>query len=581
MLDNKWEKMIKKVDFAFQPIVNMQTGEIYAVEALLRNTKNIGFHSIFNFFDEAYNDGVLYQLDLSLRLKAFEKFSRIDIKDLNLFYNLDNRLLYMMDFRLGNTDKILKSLDIDKKKICFELSERGTLKDPSSVTNLVIRYKQEKFKIAIDDFGTGVAGFQMLYYAEANYIKIDRFFIQNIQNDNKKRLFCSRIIDMAHIMGISVVAEGVETKEEYYACLELGADLLQGYFVQKPQKDIEDIKPVYKEIKKLYEKNLRVDKSNKIDDSKIEKIDPLEIKDLTFHNVFSYFKKHKDSSFIPIVDEYRHIIGILYEEDIRYLSYSQYGMSLACNCETSIKLKNHLKKFVCADIGWSVDKILEIYNGSNNISKGIFITTGNRYYGFVSLQNLLYMSYRRNLEIATEKNPLTKLDGNRSIDRFFVEAFKKERTQIYTFVYFDFNNFKQFNDVYGFRNGDRAILMFRDILKKYIDRDVLIAHIGGDDFFLGYRDGEFKDIYEAVFDAMEIFKDQASSLYSKDDREQGFIITKDRFGIERKFELLSVSAAIIEIHPDNTQSTLNEIIGEAKKVSKKMSYPLGISIVEK
>jgi len=579
MLSSRWEKMVKKVDFAFQPIVSIQSGEIYAVEALLRNVKDAGFHSIFNFFDEAFSDNVLYQLDLSLRLKAFEKFSKIDIDELNLFYNIDNRLLYMLDFRLGNTDKILKKLDIDKKKICFELSERGTLQDPSSVTNMVTRYKQEEFKIAIDDFGTGVAGFQMLYYSEADYIKIDRFFIQNIQNDNKKRLFCSRIIDIAHIMGISVIAEGIETKEEYYTCLEIGADFAQGYFIQKPKKDIKEILPVYDNIKKLYEKNLRSNKANRIDEDKIEYIEPIYIEELNFHTIFKYFKKYKNYSFVPIIDKYRYIVGVLFEEDIRYLSYSQYGMSLACNCETSIKLKNHLRKFVSVDIGWSVDKILEIYNANKNVNKGLFVTNSNKYYGFLSLQNLLYLSYKRNLEIATEKNPLTKLDGNRSIDRFFMEAFKKDRKNIYTFIYFDFNNFKQFNDLYGFRNGDRAILLFRDIFKKYIDKSSLIAHIGGDDFFAGFIDVRYKKIYDIASVIMEKFKEQASSLYSQKDREAGYIVTKDRFGIERKFDLLSVAAAIIEIHPGNTKKELDNEIGKIKKVSKLSSKPVGVCFV--
>ncbi len=186
MLNKKWQDILNKLDFAFQPIVNVKTGKLYAVEALLRNVKKAGlYHSIFSLFDDAYHDGVLYQLDLELRYIAFSKFALISIPNIQLFYNLDNRLAYVIDFSHGNTLKILDQLNLDKKQICFELSERGTMQDPSAITNMVNRYKQEGFDIAIDDFGTGIAGFQLLYYAEANFIKIDRFFIDNIHKDSK------------------------------------------------------------------------------------------------------------------------------------------------------------------------------------------------------------------------------------------------------------------------------------------------------------------------------------------------------------------------------------------------------------
>ncbi len=115
-----------------------------------------------------------------------------------------------------------------------------------------------------------------------------------------------------------------------------------------------------------------------------------------------------------------------------------------------------------------------------NDAKGIFVSKDSIYYGFISLNNLLLLSYKRNLEIAENQNPLTKLPGNSQIDEFIYSVFdKKLQAQI---VYFDFNDFKPFNDTYGFRLGDRAILMFSEILQKHLSRESFIAHIGGDDF---------------------------------------------------------------------------------------------------
>ncbi|MGB5866853.1 MAG: EAL domain-containing protein, partial [Arcobacteraceae bacterium] len=481
MLDNKWKKIVSKLDFAFQPIVNVKSGNLFAVEALLRNFHEAGnFHSIFNLFDDAFHDGILYQLDLELRYKALEKFSKLNIKNIQLFYNLDNRLLYMPDFSHGNTSLILENLNLDKKSICFELSERGTLQDPSSITTMVNRYKQEGYDIAIDDFGTGIAGLQLLYYAEANFIKIDRFFIQNIQSDAKKRLFCSSIINMAHIMGMRVIAEGIESKEEYYTCKDLGADLLQGYFIQKPKLELEKIKPKYDEIADLFKNDKRYFSTNLVDKQKIEVIKPILI-ETSLHDLFIYFKENPENSFVPIVDRLNNLCGVIYEKDIKKISYSQFGIALAKNDNDHTKIKKFIKHVVSAEITWGVDKILEIYNMNKHSTSGIYITKNNKYFGFLSVHDLLDISYNRNLEMAEDQNPLTKLPGNKKIEEYLINGFDSKK--LFHIVYFDFNDFKPFNDHYGFRQGDRAISLFATLLKAQSTSNNFIAHIGGDDFF--------------------------------------------------------------------------------------------------
>lgn len=578
MLPNRWEKALRELDFAFQPIVGITTGKTVAVEALLRNTKEAGFLSIFNCFDEAFADGVLYQFDLRLRQKALEKFDTLQIDNIQLFYNLDNRLLYMPDYKTGNTQKILEKLNLSKKTLCFEMSEKGTLKDPNSITNMVNMYKQEGYDIAIDDFGTGISGLKLLYYSEPNFIKIDRFFIQNIERDSKKRHFCSSIIKMAHTMGIRVIAEGVETPMEYYTCKDIGADFIQGYLIQKPKTEVSKIKIAYKEVIELYQEDKRKNEQNKIDKDKIEFIEPLR-EDSTLHTLFSYFQKHQSNTFVPIIDKFNHLVGVVEEKDIKKISYSQYGLALAQNTSFSSKLGSFMKKFVAAELSWGIDKILELYNiNESQVNNGIFITQNGKYFGFIGVHNLLLLSYKRNIEIAKDQNPLTKLPGNRKIEQFINDTLNDTQENVYHFVYFDFNDFKPFNDTYGFRQGDRAILMFADILQK-LPKDIFIGHIGGDDFFVGFTNETYEAVYSIVNEIQIDFARSAKSLYSKEDLANGSIMAKDRFGILRNFELLTVSAGIIEIKSDITNS-FDDILGSLKKSSKFSCSPVGISIID-
>lgn len=569
-----WNQIIDKLDYAFQPIVYSHTGKLYAVEALIRNVQNIsGLNAIDDLFNMAFNDDYLYELDLQLREKAIKKFSNIEIEDLRLFYNLDNRIIYNKNLSAGNTSKILKKYKLNKSAICFELSEKGTAIEQNALSTMIQRYRENGYSIAIDDFGIGVSGLKLLYFSEAQIIKLDRFFISNIDQDSKKKLFCSSIIEMAHIMGMQVIAEGIETVKEFYTCKDIGADFIQGYLVQKPTVEINEIKSLYNNILTLINEDKRNNPNATIDEEFIEPIIALSVNS-SLYELFVHFKESTKNNFVPIVDEYDNFLGIIYETDIKKISYSQYGLALAQNKTFSSSLIKYLKSALYVEISWGIDKILEMYNQNSKDALGIFITQGNKYRGFINLNSLLTLSYKRNIEIATNQNPLTKLPGNNQIEKFIEKTLKRNQKTITHIIYFDFNDFKPFNDIYGFRLGDRAILIFSELLQKRYPKDSFIAHIGGDDFFVGLKNHKFEEVFELTNKVQIEFKNSVENLYSKKDKENGLLIAKDRFNIERSFNLLSVSSAIIEINPKSNISNFDNTLNVLKKASKGSCKPI-------
>ena len=569
-----WDEIIDKLDYAFQPIIYAQSGKLYAVEALLRNVQDIpNITTIDDLFDLVFSNDYLYEFDLLLREKAIKKFANINIPNLKLFYNLDNRIIYNKNYSSGNTQKILTKYNLSKDKIIFELSEKGTSIEQNALSTMLQRYKQSGYSIAIDDFGIGVSGLKLLYFSEANIIKIDRFFISNIDQDSKKKLFCSSIIDMAHIMGMQVIAEGVETQKEFYTCKDIGADFIQGFLVQKPTKNINEILPIYNDISNLILDDKREDQNKFIDEQFIDKIEPLPVNS-SLYDIILHFKKNTEHNFVPIVDEFKYFLGIIYESDIKKISYSQYGLSLAQNQNFSTTLLKYLKPALSVEISWGIDKILEMYNLNFQNSLGIFITNSDKYLGFINLNSLLTMSYKRNIEIATNQSPLTKLPGNKQIERFIANSFRNIQINTTHIIYFDFNDFKPFNDIYGFRQGDRAILIFSELLQKRYPKNSFIAHIGGDDFFVGLTDFTFEDVFELTLDIQNEFKYSAKNLYSNEDKELGYIVSKDRFGTTRNFNLLSVSCAIVEINCKSNILNFDDTLNSMKKESKSSKEPV-------
>lgn len=581
-LPKKWIQNLKILDFAFQPILNIHTGKIFAVEALLRNYKEAGFTSIFELFDEVYKDNLLYSFDLKLRKKAFKKYMMIkDYENIKLFYNLDNRLLEMPNYKQGNTSKILDSHNINKNNICFEISERFEVSSSNGIQELLSHYKNEKFCIAIDDFGVGYSGYKLLYDITPDVIKIDRFFLNNIQNDMKKKLIARCITHLAIQLGIKVIAEGVESKEEFFICKDLGCHFVQGYFVQVPTLDTNEICKEYQHITNLVKNDKRLTNPECSMEQFVDKQSPLTM-DMDMSSIVDFFQKNPHTRAVPIVNSNYEPVGILQEHSIKELIYSPYGRSLMSNDSIKkSKLRYLIEPCGTTEINCNISTIIELFS-NNPESIGIILTKNSKYHGFLSARAIITIMNEQNLIYAREQNPLTKLPGNSMIEKYLYEV--SANKNFYILCYFDLDNFKAFNDAYGFRNGDRALQLFADILKKNLSHDFFKAHIGGDDFFIAIecKESEQEKYIRKIDKLIKKFCDDARELYSKEDKENGFILSMNRDGDKKKFPLLSTSASILlvrDISKKRDTAILNEIFSFQKKVAKQEENHISISSV--
>ncbi|MCE5271798.1 EAL domain-containing protein [bacterium] len=557
---DKWTRICQVFDYAFQPIVNIHTGSCYGYEALLRNYEKAGFQSIQDVFDTAYYEGVSVLLDFMLREKAIQKFAGIKscVKQ-KLFFNIDNRTLLDPGYTQVNYTSLFDKYHLPLYSLCVEISERHDfetfilhdIKGLNTIKDMLKFFREGHYKIAIDDFGSGLSGLEMLYHSEPDYIKIDRFFIGDIEKDARKKLFVSSILNMVHILGVIVIAEGVENEHEFYVCKEIGCDYIQGYFIQRPQLDEAELRDKYDLIADLNQK----DRRSKLTDQdiiarRLEYIEPISlynsqdtITDIDF--IFDSFRRNKSNSFFPLVGSTGEPIGVIREIDLKEFVYSPYGRFLLKR-KSSNSLLDFVSRMPVSEINTRVEKILEIFSQDVQ-SEGILITSGGRYVGFLSASSLVKLLNEKNIAEARDQNPLSKLPGNAIINQYISEAMVNSG-ESFVFVYYDFDNFKPFNDIYGFRQGDRAIQIFSDILKDSANqKKCFLGHVGGDDFFCSYRENEI-EAQAAVSSVQEIiqrFSEDVKSLYKPQDRENGFIIAVSREGKKKKFPLLSVSAGVL------------------------------------
>lgn len=234
------------IETAFQPIVETSSGAVFGYESLMRGHDRLGFRSPLDLLDRAHEAGQLLALEHMVNSRALAAFAALpDFASRTLFVNLDSRLVTEAADVVDRLSGHLKRAGIPASSICFEISERFDNGSMPAFGKLLVRLRQEGFKLAIDDFGAGHSGMKALCDHPFDYLKIDRHFVSGLDADARRRQLVKSTVNLAHVLGIRVIAEGVETEAEFVACRDAGCDLVQGWYVAHPQTDMSALQAVY------------------------------------------------------------------------------------------------------------------------------------------------------------------------------------------------------------------------------------------------------------------------------------------------------------------------------------------------
>ncbi len=452
----------------------------------------------------------------------------------------------MPDYQPGVTREILARHGLTTDAICLEISERHDAVSSEASRRTLQQYRQQLFRIAVDDYGTGFSGLQLLYQSEPDFVKIDRFFIEGISTDPRKKLFVSNVINLAHMLGVLVIGEGVETEEELRVCREIGCDLVQGYYVQRPVTDTSALLSTYEKVAESARSDLRAP-AQATAEALASRIDrPAAICACAgMQEVLRYLREDASATFVIIVDKHDAPLGIVRQSTISRFVYSQFGWALLAGRYEPIA--DYVSHCPVAEIHSPVDQLMAMFSVATDSAEGVILVDNGRYAGFISAGELLKAVNERDLEAARDSNPLTRLPGNSRIGQIVRDALADTGAG-YVFAHFDFDDFKPFNDAYGFRRGDRVIQMFADGLRQTAELvGAFVGHIGGDDFYWVSDTSRlgFEATMGILRDVAAKFRRDVQSLYSREERERGGILGVDRLGEARLYPLLGVSIAAL------------------------------------
>jgi EAL domain-containing protein (putative c-di-GMP-specific phosphodiesterase class I) len=217
------------ITMAFQPIVDIEDGSVFAYEALVRGKDGEPAGAVLGRITPENR----FAFDQRCRVRAVEMGAALGIAT-NLSINFMPNAVYEPRQCIRSTLDAAARTGFPISRIVFETTEDERVPDPERLKAILAEYKHQGFMTAIDDFGAGYAGLNLLAAFQPDIVKIDMALVRGIDANAARRAIVGGIVGICRMLGIRVVAEGIETEAEARTLRNLGIVLMQGYLFARP-----------------------------------------------------------------------------------------------------------------------------------------------------------------------------------------------------------------------------------------------------------------------------------------------------------------------------------------------------------
>ena len=560
----------RAISTRFQPIVNLQTGQTLGYEALSRGPEESMFFSPTELFRCAEESGQLLTLEHMCREISIASAVRFAIQD-HLFLNITPTVIEDPSFQTGLTKKVLAEHGLTPQQIILEITERTAIYNFDAFRRSIDYYRKQGFGIAIDDAGAGYSSLQSIAELNPDYIKIDRSLIAGVDQSPLKQNMVKAMVDIAQACRAKIIGEGVESLSELLSLLRLDVDYAQGYYLARPEVPPpvvpeEKRQRIASEYAKRHEQ-VRWSESFGLTIGDIVEATPVVAPHELVQTVETQFENQDYIQGVVVADG-KKPIGLVMRTQLYCHLGSNYGISLY-RTRPIKKLMDRTPLIVSADLPLEAVARLARERKEANLYDLIVVAREERYLGTVSIMNLLHHLTQLQIRCAYHANPLTGLPGNLMIEERLKDLVSTN--QPFAILYLDLDNFKAFNDHYGFEYGDKALLLsaglFSAALAEFGGGNDFLGHIGGDDFLIISTPSLASKLCESI---VTRFDKAIKQLYPADDLERGFISVLNRRGHEERFPVMTISIAVItnEQRSYHNFLELGEAAAEVKKKAK-------------
>ena len=215
--------------FAYQPIVDLRDHSVFANEALVRGVNGEGALSVL----AQVNDQNRYRFDQRCRTQAIAMAAALGMKT-HLSINFMPNAVYRPELCIRSTLEAARTYNFPLNQLIFETLESEHIDNHRHLTNILREYREFGFKTANDDFGAGYSGLNLLADFQPDLIKLDMALIRDVDQDRVRQVIVQGVVTICEQLGVTVIAEGIESAGERDFLSDCGIFLMQGYWFAKP-----------------------------------------------------------------------------------------------------------------------------------------------------------------------------------------------------------------------------------------------------------------------------------------------------------------------------------------------------------
>lgn len=547
----------------FQPIIRTRDRSIIGYEALARGPRGSVLENPAQLFAIAERTDRSHELDLLCQRQAIRAFARLKLPG-RLFINILSDSLAHPSNLLGNIESAIAEHGLHAHQVVLELTEHRPLPQHEDTVGVLHELRHRGHPIALDDVGGGHNGLRLWHALLPDFIKVDRHFVRGLDYDPMRRKFVAGMAELANRVGCQIIAEGVEEMGEFDWLSSFDVPLAQGYLFGVPLAE-----PPHKlhlpEASVLHRKDQTRQRSNKLE-ALLRHIQPIS-PEQTVEAVGEYFLKHPKERYVPAVSNGLPI-GIVWRMQFMDMFARRFGLELYGRKPI---LQFVDTKIQIGEASLSLEAMSRRITRctSEEMTEAFIITRNGHYVGMGELRELLRTLTDLQIRNARHANPLTGLPGNTPINETMQDWLQVKRPFVACYV--DLDQFKAYNDVYGYQKGDEAIILVARLLRQFVNSEHdFVGHIGGDDFMVLFQSEDWESRIRAMLDSFEA---AVATFYDNEDRARGGIMATDRQGTERLIPMMSLSVGAVPCTPDAFSSHLEvgARLSEVKKMAKKIA----------
>ena len=553
----------------FQPLVDLHLAEVFGYEVLSRAPEP--FSKPIELFAAAERHGLLWDLERACRLAALERIADLPApyRDKRFFLNVSPHVFSDPRFRGGFTLAHLEQMGLDQRQLVIEITEAHQINDLGFFEELSRHYVDQGFSIALDDFGAGHSSLVTLVTLSPHYLKLDRAIIEKLHRDSYKQQLVRSVLSFSTSVDSKLLAEGVEEIEELEYLIRLGVRYAQGFLLGRPGPEPVCLSLEQQElIKTLARRYAYPHKGNSRHLpvlSMATRPPAYEPGTMLCEDLDLLFRR-SNSDHVVLLEAERPV-GLITKQHFYTMAGGPFGYHLIKNkCMSVVARKNCL--VVEEGINLTVLSRLAMERDNENLYEPvIMINPAGNFTGTITMKQLLTEAIKLEIQIAASANPLTGLPGNRLIQEWLSDISTSRK---YSIIYADLDQFKAYNDVYGFSKGDEILKFTARLLEDHVwemGGEVRLGHIGGDDFIVVVDGMVDNDRLELICTDFDCRKEQ---FFRTDHLRSGRYQTVNRQGQIQDIPLVTISLAVIThenfAEPPNPAQFGEVVAGLKKKV---------------